>query len=230
MAQINESQLNDMVANLRKKMHDIENRQLDEFSAQDAGQAVGNAAGTVAGLASALPRAGIEAGQAVANKAGQWWDAAKQGASNFAGGIAQGAKQGWAATDPAKMMGGGGQSAANTGTTKPVAKPDPAVLKLQQELIAKGAKIKADGIMGPATQAAQKQFGGQAAATTGTTQPAAPNIDPNTAVKLAAQGGAAAAAPQAGGNGTWSAESVETSGTPVYSEDQALARIIQLSR
>ena len=37
--------------------------------------------------------------------------------------------------------------------------PDPAVMKLQQELIAKGAKIKADGIMGPATQAAQAQFG-----------------------------------------------------------------------
>lgn len=39
---------------------------------------------------------------------------------------------------------------------------DPAVLKLQQDLIAKGAKIKADGIMGPQTQAAMKQFGGQA--------------------------------------------------------------------
>lgn len=38
-------------------------------------------------------------------------------------------------------------------------KPDPAVLKLQQDLIAKGAKIKADGIMGPATQAAQKAAG-----------------------------------------------------------------------
>jgi hypothetical protein len=37
--------------------------------------------------------------------------------------------------------------------------PDPAVLKLQQDLIAKGAKIKADGIMGPATQAAQKAAG-----------------------------------------------------------------------
>jgi hypothetical protein len=35
---------------------------------------------------------------------------------------------------------------------------DPAVQKLQQELIAKGAKIKADGIMGPATKAAQAQF------------------------------------------------------------------------
>jgi hypothetical protein len=35
---------------------------------------------------------------------------------------------------------------------------DPKVLALQQKLIAAGAKIKADGQMGPATQAAMKQF------------------------------------------------------------------------
>ena len=38
--------------------------------------------------------------------------------------------------------------------------PDPAVLKIQKDLIAKGYKIKADGIMGPATQAAQKAAAG----------------------------------------------------------------------
>jgi len=47
---------------------------------------------------------------------------------------------------------------------KPAAKSDPAVLKQQQDLIAKGAKIKADGIMGPATQAAIKQFSAAPAA------------------------------------------------------------------
>jgi len=41
---------------------------------------------------------------------------------------------------------------------------DPKVLALQQQLIAKGAKIKADGIMGPATQTAMKQFPGVAVA------------------------------------------------------------------
>jgi peptidoglycan hydrolase-like protein with peptidoglycan-binding domain len=41
-----------------------------------------------------------------------------------------------------------------------MAKPDPAVIKIQQDLIAQGAKIKADGVMGPATQAAMKQFPG----------------------------------------------------------------------
>lgn len=35
---------------------------------------------------------------------------------------------------------------------------DPKVFALQQQLIAKGAKIKADGKMGPATQTAMKQF------------------------------------------------------------------------
>ena len=55
--------------------------------------------------------------------------------------------------------------------------PDPKVLALQKELIAKGAQIKADGIMGPKTQAAQAQFGGQAA------QPAAGSLPPNTVVQ-----------------------------------------------
>lgn len=60
---------------------------------------------------------------------------------------------------------------------KPAAQPDPKVLALQKELIAKGAQIKADGIMGPKTQAAQAQFGsGQAA------QPAK-SLPPNTVVQ-----------------------------------------------
>lgn len=66
---------------------------------------------------------------------------------------------GGAPADPA-AAGGAPAGAA----TKPAAgaKSDPAVLKIQQDLIAKGAKIKADGVMGPATQAAMKQFGGAA--------------------------------------------------------------------
>jgi hypothetical protein len=55
-------------------------------------------------------------------------------------------------------------AAAPTGGTaaspaKPKPTPDPKVMAMQQELIKKGAKIKADGILGPATAAAQKQFG-----------------------------------------------------------------------
>jgi hypothetical protein len=65
--------------------------------------------------------------------------------------------------------------AASPAAAKPkvMAKSDPAVLKIQQDLIAKGAKIKADGVMGDATRAAQKQFGGGQAASP-TANPAAP--------------------------------------------------------
>lgn len=58
------------------------------------------------------------------------------------------------------------QAAQPAAKPKVPAKSDPAVLKLQQDLIAKGAKIKADGVMGPATQAAQKQFGANQTAQT----------------------------------------------------------------
>jgi peptidoglycan hydrolase-like protein with peptidoglycan-binding domain len=51
-----------------------------------------------------------------------------------------------------------GQAPAATQAAKPAAGVDPKVQALQQKLIAAGAKIKADGIMGPATQAAMKQF------------------------------------------------------------------------
>jgi hypothetical protein len=42
--------------------------------------------------------------------------------------------------------------------TRTAAKSDPTVKALQDKLIAAGAKIKSDGVMGPATQAAMKQF------------------------------------------------------------------------
>jgi hypothetical protein len=114
------------------------------------------------------------------------------------------------------------ETGAPTVTTQgaPAAKPrvpaksDPAVQKIQQDLIAKGAKIKADGVMGPATQAAMKQFG----------QGAKPAPVPGKA------------APVGGAPGTMGASDPMT-GMPyspmpesVYREDQALARIIQLAR
>jgi len=51
-----------------------------------------------------------------------------------------------------------GQPPASTQAAKPAAGVDPKVKALQDKLIAAGAQIKADGIMGPATQAAMKQF------------------------------------------------------------------------
>jgi hypothetical protein len=50
------------------------------------------------------------------------------------------------------------QQSAQPAAPKASTKRDPNVLALQQKLIAAGANIKADGIMGPRTQAAMKQF------------------------------------------------------------------------
>ena len=50
------------------------------------------------------------------------------------------------------------QATTPPGKATPVS--DPNVVALQKQLIAAGAKITADGRMGPATRAAQKQFGG----------------------------------------------------------------------
>lgn len=125
---------------------------------------------------------------------------------------------------------------------KAPAKADPKVLALQKELIAKGAKIKADGIMGPKTQAAQAQFGGQAA------QPSNTEYAPlggDTAP--AAQAAQPAAVPQ---NGQMAPNTVYTGQNPgiddatraaaqkavaqqtaesiSYGEDQTLARIVSL--
>ena len=107
-----------------------------------------------------------------------------------------------------------GAPAGQAAKPKVPAKSDPAVQKIQQDLIAKGAKIKADGVMGPATQAAMKQFGQGA-------KPAAPNT----------QGyNPATTTPSGMDMSQVSGESVESSGHVMYNEDQALARIIQLAR
>lgn len=113
----------------------------------------------------------------------------------------------------------GTAAASTTPVAKPAAQPDPNVKALQDKLIAAGAKIKADGIMGPATRAAQQQFPQvttqspeeQAVAADllsandgSTTSGAAPEPrDPNAGLAGAAAGAAAPAAePAAGGAAT----------------------------
>ena len=63
------------------------------------------------------------------------------------------------AAQPATATAAAPTGGAAASPAKPKPTPDPKVMAMQQELIKKGAKIKADGIMGPATAAAQKQFG-----------------------------------------------------------------------
>jgi hypothetical protein len=159
MKKINESQLLDKVSKLKEYIAVVESeQQVDEFWNE-----LGQAAGTVAGAVAAPVRAVADAGQWVYNNAGQLVDKATGAIKQAAGNVAQGVQQGWQNTDPAKIaqaVTGGGTAGAPATATKPAAKSDPAVMKIQQDLIARGAKIKADGVMGPATQAAMKQFPG----------------------------------------------------------------------
>lgn len=132
---INESELLNKVARLKEKL--AEHQQLSEVNWGALGTGAMNA---VRGAGSAVTNA----------------------LSTTGGKLAAGAALGAGALAAGQKLAGGG-AAAPAGTT--TAKSDPAVLKQQQDLIAKGAKIKADGIMGPATQAAMKQFAAPAAAT-----------------------------------------------------------------
>jgi len=150
MKKITESELKDRVNRLREYMAVVENEQVNEVN--------WGAIGT--GAMNAVKGAGSAIGNALKTTGGK----VAAGLGLGAGGLAAGQ----AMTKPA-----GGAAAAPAGTTKPAAKSDPAVMKQQQDLIAKGAKIKADGIMGPATQAAINQFGGAAPAAAPAVAPAA---------------------------------------------------------
>lgn len=146
------------------------------------------------GIAGAAWNAVKGAGSAIAN-------GAQKVLGSTAGKVGLGAAAGAGALAAGQQLAGGAAPAA-AGTTKPAGgKPDPAIMKQQQDLIAKGAKIKADGIMGPATQAAITQFGGAAPAAPA--EPAAPGAEApvDTTDPLAANNaqstGAAPAAPAA---------------------------------
>lgn len=122
-------------------------------------------------LGKALPGVGLAFGAADAYnraKKGDYTGAAMAGASGLASmvpGIGTAAAMGLDAANLARDYKhgefGGSQAAAPAGTTTPAAavKGDPKVFALQQKLITKGAQIKADGIMGPRTQAAMQQYG-----------------------------------------------------------------------
>jgi hypothetical protein len=147
------------------------------------GAGLGGLAGTALGPAGTVMGGvgGYEAGKAIGDKVGDWVGQAANKVGQVASGAWNGAKQAYNTPLPAQP----GQAQQQAGKAHTPGKPDPAVLKQQQELIAKGAKIKADGIMGPATQAAIKQFGSipaqpqaQAAQATPTPAPAAPAAAP----------------------------------------------------
>ena len=128
----------------------------DAYGRAKQGDWTGAGLSAAAGLAGLVPGVGtaasigIAGAQALRDK--QRTGSYLPGADEIAAGVAKDA----AATPTATA------AAAPTAPTPKGA--DPKVLALQQQLIAKGAKIKADGIMGPATQTAMKQFPGVAVA------------------------------------------------------------------
>jgi hypothetical protein len=133
MKRIDENQLAARVASLKERMAEIECNQQNEGAMDTLGKYI------------------TPIGSAI-----------KTGAQKFfgstAGKVATGATAGAGALAAGQALTAPGQSASPTGTTKPAANSDPATKALQDKLIAAGAKIKADGIMGPATTAAMKQF------------------------------------------------------------------------
>lgn len=133
-----------------------------------AGDYTGAALGAASGIAGMLPGlgtaasiglTGLQAARDYANH-GTLAPSTDQLAAASGKGAADGFPQASAGDQPTAQAGGasasaGAQPTAQTGASK----GDPKVYALQQQLIAKGAKIAADGIMGPQTQAAMKQFG-----------------------------------------------------------------------
>lgn len=106
----------------------------------------------------------------LANEA--WYNPATWGAGQTGGGAATGNPK--IAAQGKKAGASQAQGASTTPVAAPAGQPDPNVKALQDKLIAAGAKIKADGIMGPATRAAQQQF---------------PNVTTQTDAEKAAAGG-----------------------------------------
>ena len=93
--------------------------------------------------------------------------------------------------------------------TKPAAKSDPAVKARQEELIKAGAKIKADGIPGPKTDTAEKEYGQMANAAKGDTA-----VDNAAAIAASNASNAQANAQQRGNEANPAAPAAPTPGAP----------------
>lgn len=160
--------MNNEFKGLRHYIDIVESKeqQVDEEGILNAlGQLGGAVGGTVANGVNAVGNAVGGAYDAAKAGVGKAVDAAGNAISGAVAPVVQGAKQGYAAATgqaAPQQSANPTQKPAPGAPAKPAApaagKSDPNVMALQQKLIAAGAKIKADGIMGPATRAAQAQF------------------------------------------------------------------------
>lgn len=156
--------------------YDIANQLIESFgyeTNENATASLGKAAlGSAGGaLAKALPGVGLALGAKDAYDRFQKGDYTGAGIAGLSGvtslvpGLGTAATLGLSAANLARDYKRGefdnpatAQAAAPAQAAKPARTGDPKVMALQKQLIAKGAKIQADGVMGPATQAAMKQF------------------------------------------------------------------------
>ena len=156
--------------------YDIANQLIESFgyeTNEDATTSIGKAAlgGAGKAVAKALPGVGLALGAKDAYDRFQKGDYTGAGIAGLSGvtslipGIGTAATLGLDAANLARDYKRGefddpatAQASAPTQAAKPARTGDPKVMALQKQLIAKGAKIQADGIMGPQTQAAMKQF------------------------------------------------------------------------
>ena len=122
--------------------------------------ALGGAASLIPGVGTAAS-IGIAGAQALRDK--QRTGSYMPGDDEIAAGVAKDAAAKPTATAAAPAAPAAPATSTAAASTAP-AGADPKVLALQKQLIAKGAKITADGKMGPATQTAMKQFPGTAVA------------------------------------------------------------------
>ena len=122
--------------------------------------ALGGAASLIPGVGTAAS-IGIAGAQALRDK--QRTGSYMPGDDEIAAGVAKDAAAKPTATAAAPAAPAAPATSTAAASTAP-AGADPKVLALQKQLIAKGAKIAADGKMGKATQTAMKQFPGTAVA------------------------------------------------------------------
>jgi hypothetical protein len=184
MPQNNEKKLRESIASLREYMGTISPiredaasdaarmRNINQIPGQSAkapaaapaapsfAQQIGQGLGKVANWATTPAREIAAGAQAIGGAVGNAASAVGKGVGQFATDISSGAQAGYSGTPAPAQSAKAAPLAPATSASAATSSDKAAVMKLQQDLIAKGAKINADGIMGPNTAAAQKQFGG----------------------------------------------------------------------
>lgn len=144
------------------------NQQVDE-DANTVGNVAGQVARTGVNAVTAPVRGAVAGANWLADKAGQAWDAAKQGVQNFAQGAQQGFTQG--GIDPLAPIDSSKQAAASYNASGNQAAKTPTTPE-EIKAFQKANGLTPDGIIGPKTLAVMKQKGMQAPAAKPAAKPA----------------------------------------------------------